>query len=252
MLTEERRMAIVDKAKIEGRVDVVSAAQEFSVAVETIRRDLEVLQRRGLMRRVHGGAIALDRFSREYSVAERRSLNYENKVKIAEIASHYIPHSGTIFLDAGTSTECLGPFLRDNKDLTVITNSLTLATQIGDSSTHIILLSGRIRPITLSAVGELALSAMENFHADIAFVGTNGVSTEIGFTTPDPDEAAMKRKMIAHSRETIMVADSSKFGKSCASRFARFEDVDRIVTDLGVDQGIIAEMEKVGVEVVLA
>ena len=183
MLTEERRMAIVDKAKIEGRVDVVSAAQEFSVAVETIRRDLEVLQRRGLMRRVHGGAIALDRFSREYSVAERRSLNYENKVKIAEIASHYIPHSGTIFLDAGTTTECLGPFLRDNKDLTVITNSLTLATQIGDSSTHIILLSGRIRPITLSAVGELALSAMENFHADIAFVGTNGVSTEIGFNS---------------------------------------------------------------------
>ena len=245
MLTEERRMAIVDKAKIEGRVDVVSAAQEFSVAVETIRRDLEVLQRRGLMRRVHGGAIALDRFSREYSVAE-------NKVKIAEIASNYIPLSGTIFLDAGTSTECLGPFLRDKKDLTVITNSLTLATQIGDSSTHIILLSGRIRPITLSAVGELALTAMENFHADIAFLGTNGVSTEIGFTTPDPDEAAVKRKMIAHSRETIMVADGSKFGKSCASRFARFEDVDRIVTDLGVDQEIIAEIEKAGVEVVLA
>ena len=252
MLTEERRMAIVDKAKIEGRVDVVSAAQEFSVAVETIRRDLEVLQRRGLMRRVHGGAIALDRFSREYSVAERRSLNHENKVKIAEIASNYIPLSGTIFLDAGTSTECLGPFLRDKKDLTVITNSLTLATQIGDSSTHIILLSGRIRPITLSAVGELALTAMENFHADIAFLGTNGVSTEIGFTTPDPDEAAVKRKMIAHSREIIMVADASKFGKSCASRFARFEDVDRIVTVLGVYQEIIAEIEKAGVEVVLA
>ena len=142
--------------------------------------------------------------------------------------------------------------MRDKKDLTVITNSLTLATQIGDSSTHIILLSGRIRPITLSAVGELALTAMENFHADIAFLGTNGVSTEIGFTTPDPDEAAVKRKMIAHSRETIMVADGSKFGKSCASRFARFEDVDRIVTDLGVDQEIIAEIEKAGVEVVLA
>lgn len=252
MLTEERRIAIVEKAKKDGRVDVVSAAQEFSVAVETIRRDLDVLQRRGLMRRVHGGAIALDRFSREYSVAERRTLNYDSKRKIAEIASHYIPDSGSIFLDAGTTTECLAPFLRDKKNLTVITNSLTLATQIGDSTTHVILLSGRIRPVTLSAVGELALSAMENFHADIAFLGTNGVDTEIGFTTPDPDEAAMKRKMIANSRETIMIADGSKFGKTCASRFARIADVDRLVTDLAVDQELIYTVEKEGVEVVFA
>ena len=252
MLTEERRIAIVEKAKKDGRVDVVTAAQEFSVAVETIRRDLEVLQRRGLMRRVHGGAIALDRFSREYSVAERRFLNFESKQKIAEIASHYIPDSGSIYLDAGTSTECLSPYLRDKKDLTVITNSLTLASQIADSTTQVILLSGRIRPVTLSAVGELALTAMENFHADIAFLGTNGVDTEIGFTTPDPDEAAVKRKMIANSKETIMIADSSKFGKSCASRFARITDVDRIVTDLGVDNKVIAKIETEGVEVVFA
>lgn len=252
MLTEERRIAIVEKATKDGRVDVVSAAQEFSVAAETIRRDLDVLQRRGLMRRVHGGAIALDRFSREYSVADRRSLNFESKRKIAEVASHYIPDSGSIFLDAGTTTECLAPYLRDKKNLTVITNSLTLATQIGDSSTNVILLSGRIRPITLSAVGELALSAMENFHADIAFLGTNGVDTEIGFTTPDPDEAAVKRKMIAHSRETIMMADGSKFGKTCASRFARISDVDRFVTDLAVDQELIFTVEKEGVEVVFA
>jgi DeoR family fructose operon transcriptional repressor len=252
LLTEERRIAIVERAKKDGRVDVVTAAQEFSVAVETIRRDLDVLQRRGLMRRVHGGAIALDRFSREYSVAERRALNFESKKKIAEIASHYIPDSGSVYLDAGTSTECLAPYLRDKKNLTVITNSLILATQIADSTTQVILLSGRIRPVTLSAVGELALSAMENFHADIAFLGTNGVDTEIGFTTPDPDEAAVKRKMIAHSRETIMIADSSKFGKTCASRFARISDVDRIVTNLEADQDLIFEVEKSGVEVVFA
>jgi DeoR family fructose operon transcriptional repressor len=93
---------------------------------------------------------------------------------------------------------------------------------------------------------------MENFHADIAFLGTNGVDTEIGFTTPDPDEAAVKRKMIANSKETIMIADSSKFGKSCASRFARITDVDRIVTDLGVDNKVIAKIETEGVEVVFA
>ena len=252
VLTEERRIAIVELAQRDGRVDVVSAAQEFSVAVETIRRDLDVLQRRGLMRRVHGGAIALDRFSREYSVAERRSLHHPNKVKIAEVASQYLPTTGSVLLDAGTTTECLAPYLRDKKELTVITNSLTLATQIGDSSTKVILLSGRIRPITLSAVGELTLTALDNFHADIAFLGSNGVESEIGFTTPDPDESAVKRTMISHARETIVMVDSSKFGKSSATRFARFEDIDRVVADINADAKIVAEMEKAGVEVVLA
>jgi DeoR family transcriptional regulator, fructose operon transcriptional repressor len=252
MLTEERRIAIVEKAKRDGRIDVVAAASEFQVAVETIRRDLDVLQRRGLMRRVHGGAIALDRFSREYSVAERRSHNHEIKIKIAEVAANYLPPSGTVFLDAGTTTECLAPYLRDQKDLTVITNSLTLATQISDSVTSVILLSGKIRPITLSAVGELALSAMENFHADVAFLGTNGVDLTTGFTTPDSDEAAIKRKMAANSRETIVIADHSKFGRICASRFARCEEIDRLITDIAVDHSAIKDFEKIGVEVDLA
>ena len=252
MLTEERRMAIVELAQKDGRVDVVNAASTFSVAVETIRRDLDVLQRRGLMRRVHGGAIALDRFSREYSVAERRSLNNEIKQKIAAIAVQYMPESGTIFVDAGTTTECLYPYLRDKKELTVVTNSLILATDIGDSSTNVILLSGRIRPITLSAVGDLALNAMENFHADIAFLGTNGVDSEIGFTTPDPDESAVKRKMIAHARETILMVDSSKFGKSYATRFAKLTDIDRVITDMDADNTEVQKLEKSGIEVVLA
>jgi DeoR family fructose operon transcriptional repressor len=252
VLTEERRIAIVELAKKDGRVDVVSAAQEFSVAVETIRRDLDVLQRRGLMRRVHGGAIALDRFSREYSVAERRSLNHQSKVKIAEVAAQYLPQSGSVLLDAGTTTELLAPYLRDKKELSVITNSLTLATLVADSETQVILLSGRIRPVTLSAVGELTVAALENFHADIAFIGTNGVDNEFGLTTPDPDEAAVKRRMIAHARETIVMADKSKFGKSSATRFAKFEDIDRMICDVAVDQGSVSAMESAGVEVVLA
>lgn len=252
MLTEERRIALVEQARKVGRVDVVNAAKTFSVAVETIRRDLDVLQRRGLMRRVHGGAIAMDRFTREFSVAERRGIQYEQKMKIAEVASKYIPMSGSIFLDAGTTIECLNPYLRDRKDLTVITNCIVSALQIGDSSTNVILLSGKLRPLTLSAVGELALSAMEDFHVDISFLGTNGVDPIIGFTTPDPDEAAVKRKMISHSKETIMIADSTKFGQSYAARFAQIHDIDRLITDVNVDQSSIAIIEKSDVEVVLA
>jgi DeoR family fructose operon transcriptional repressor len=169
----------LNPAERDGRVDVVSAAHEFSVAVETIRRDLDVLQRRGLMRRVHGGAIALDRIFTRVLRCRTEIFAPCNKVKIAEVAAQYLPTTGSVLLDAGTTTECLAPYLRDKKELTVITNSLTLATQIGDSSTKVILLSGRIRPITLSAVGELHLQHSDNFHADIAFLGATVLKVKL-------------------------------------------------------------------------
>jgi DeoR family fructose operon transcriptional repressor len=93
---------------------------------------------------------------------------------------------------------------------------------------------------------------MENLHADIAFLGTNGVDVNIGFTTPDSDESAVKRKMISHARETILMVDSSKFGKSFATRFAKLNEIDRVITDIGADNSSVQEMEKSGIEVVLA
>ncbi|NBV95711.1 MAG: DeoR/GlpR transcriptional regulator, partial [Actinobacteria bacterium] len=182
-------MKIVDLATREGRVDAQDAAERLSVAVETIRRDLDVLQRRGLMRRVHGGAIAVHRLNREFTVSERRALNHSAKLKIAEVAARHIPEQGTIIVDSGTTTQCLSVYLRDKSELTVVTNSLDLATEIGSTSTRVILISGRIRPTTMSGVGDLALKALENISADVAFIGANGVDLKSGFTTPDPDEA---------------------------------------------------------------
>lgn len=251
MLAEERRIQIIELARNEGRVDAVDAASRMAVAVETIRRDLDVLQRRGLIRRVHGGAISAERYAREYSVAERRTINREIKEKIATFAATYIPSHGTIFVDAGTTTEGLAPHLRDRKTLTVVTNSLILAAGIGDSETNVILVSGRIRPITLSAVGSLTIAALENLQADLAFIGTNGIDAKYGFTTADSDEAAVKRTMIARSRESIVLADHAKFGKSYTVRFADLQSVDRLVTDVDAPTSIIDEVKSAGLEVVI-
>jgi DeoR family transcriptional regulator, fructose operon transcriptional repressor len=252
MLAEERRMQLIEWSKLDGRIDALAAAGKLNVAVETVRRDLDVLQRRGLLRRVHGGAIAASRYSHEFTFPERQGRNPEQKLRIAQIASQYIPEEGCIFVDGGTTTEFLGEFLRNRPQLMVVTNSLSLASRIGESSTPLFFLSGRVRPTTLSAVGSKTVDDLMTYKAQIAFLGANGIDMQSGFTTVDPDEAAVKRVMIQNATETIVLADNSKFGASYSALFAGFENIDRLVTDVDADPAHVDALAEKGIEVVLA
>lgn len=252
MLAEERRMQLVEWSKLDGRIDALAAAGKLNVAVETVRRDLDVLQRRGLLRRVHGGAIAASRLSHEFTLPERKSRNPEQKQRIGQIASQYLPEEGCIFVDGGTTTEFLGEALRNRPQLMVVTNSLSLASRIGESSTPLFFLSGRIRPTTLSAVGSKTVEDLMTYKAQIAFLGANGIDMESGFATVDPDEAAVKRLMIQNAAETIVLADNSKFGANYSALFASFEEIDRVVTDVEADRTYVDKLSENGIEVVLA
>jgi DeoR family fructose operon transcriptional repressor len=252
LLAEERRLQLLAYARSEGRVDAADAAERLHVAVETIRRDLELLQRQGVMRRVHGGGILVDRFPAEYSVAVRRTQNSEIKSRIAEVASQYIPSSGTIIIDAGTTTEYLAPYLRDKSELTVVTNSLNLSLAIGESKTNVIVIGGRIRPITLSTVGTLAMSSIGEIFASVAFLATNGIDAKAGLTTPDIEEAEVKRSMVRNSQECIVLADSTKFGQRFGSRFADLDSIDRLVTDINAPSQSLETLRAFDLEVVLA
>ncbi len=251
-LAAERRIELVTLAREIGKVDVLNAAERFGVAVETIRRDLDLLQRQGIMRRVHGGGILVDRIQSEFSVEVRRSQNHEIKRRIAEIAASYIPKSGSIIVDAGTTTELLAPFLRDKSELTVITNSLNLSLAIGDSRTNVILLGGRIREITLSSVGTHALKMVSSLNASVSFIATNGIDSKVGFTTPDVDESEVKRVMIANTQETIVLADHTKFSQVFTSSFASISEIDRIITDVNAPMDQVDALRANEVEVVLA
>lgn len=147
LLAAERRLELIALAKEVGKVDALNAAERFGVAVETIRRDLDLLQRQGIMRRVHGGGILIDRIQSELSVEIRRSQNHGVKQRIAEVAASYIPKSGTVIVDAGTTTELLAPHLRNRSTLTVVTNSLNLSLAIGESETNVILLGEEFAPL---------------------------------------------------------------------------------------------------------
>lgn len=252
MLAEERRLLIVDWTLDEGRLDAAEAANKLGVAAETVRRDLDVLQRRGILRRVHGGAIALERFAHEYTIPERLDRNPDAKSRIAETAAQYIPSEGCIFVDGGTTTEFLANSLRNKKDLLVVTNSVTLATKIADSSTKTHMLGGRIRPATLSAVGAKTVDDLRQLNAVVSFIGVNGISPDLGLTAYDTDEALVKQVMIENSVERIVLADNSKFGSIYPVTFGGPKDFDRLVTDLETEDSFIDRFTASGVEVVVA
>jgi DeoR family fructose operon transcriptional repressor len=252
LLAEERRLLIVDWTRNDGRIDAAEAATKLGVAAETVRRDLDVLQRRGILRRVHGGAIALERFAHEFTIPERLDRNPDAKKRIGETAAQYIPSEGCVFVDGGTTTEFLAPALRNRSNLLVVTNSVTLASKIADSSTKTYMLSGRIRPTTLSTVGARTVQDLSQLNAVVAFVGVNGISPDLGLTAFDTDEALVKQVMIKNSEERILLADNSKFGATYPVTFGGPENFDRLVTDFESDSAFIERFTARGVEVVVA
>jgi DeoR family fructose operon transcriptional repressor len=250
---EERQQAILQRAREVGRVDVTSLAQEFDVTPETVRRDLTVLQRAGVVRRVHGGAVVIERLGFEPAVSARESVLTAEKERIAKAALAELPPEGAIIIDAGTTTARFAEVLPTDRELTVVVNSPALAGLLARrSSLNVIMLGGRVRHRTLAVVDDWATAALTRVHADVAFMATNGISVEHGLTTPNPAEAAVKRAMINAARRTVLLADHTKIGNDYFAVFGQLADVDVVITDTGADSELADEIADAGPRVVLA
>jgi DeoR family transcriptional regulator, fructose operon transcriptional repressor len=250
---EERQQHILDHARTRGRVEVAVLAADLDVTPETVRRDLTVLERRGLLRRVHGGAIPVERFGYEPGVATRSERLVTEKERIAKAAVAELPDEGTVLIDAGTTTGRMAELLPHDRELTIVTNSLGVANHVAThSNLSLYLLGGRVRGRTLAAVGEWATRALLDVFVDVAFVGSNGISVERGLTTPDQSEAAVKRAMIRSARRAVVLADHTKVGLDHFALVAPLADIDTIVTDSGLDAETAAELEALGPEVIRA
>jgi len=253
MYAEERQGEIARQARSEGRVDVAELAVAFSVSLETVRRDLTALERAGVLRRVHGGAIPAERLRHEPALAVRAGSHTEEKRRIAEAALVELNGATTVLLDAGTTTAQLAHLLPLGQDLTVVTNALPIAMALAtrtDLTVH--LLGGRVRHRTMATVDHVALAELADLSVDVAFLGTNGVSVQRGLTTADPAEAAVKRAMVRAARRAVVLADASKLGDDQFARFAALDDVETLVMDSSVDPRIAVELEAAGPRVVLA
>ncbi|MGZ6793474.1 MAG: DeoR/GlpR family DNA-binding transcription regulator [Mycobacteriales bacterium] len=253
MYAEERQDEIARQARAQGRVDVAELAVAFSVSLETVRRDLTALERTGVLRRVHGGAIPAERLRHEAALSTRTGAQTEQKRRIAEAALAELDGATTVLLDAGTTTAQLAERLPAGRDLTVVTNALPIALALSartDLTVH--LLGGRVRGTTLATVDAAALAGLAEMTVDVAFLGTNGISVERGLSTADPAEAAVKRAMVAAARRAVVLADASKVGDDQFARFAGLEDVETLVMDNAVDPRVAADLEAAGPRVVLA
>lgn len=251
MYAPERQQVILDTARADGRVEVVALAERFGVTPETIRRDLSALERRGHLRRVHGGALPMDVLEPEPTVDIRRVRFSDEKLRIAERAAQEIRHGATVLLDSGTTTAALAGMLPADAELTVITNSVSTAAVLQDrSDLDLLLLGGRVRPRTGAAVGAWLEHSLADVCVDVAFLGANGYSVARGFTTPDQVEAAAKRAMIAAARQAVVVADSSKAGQVNLHRFGTVADAALLITDTGLDDETAESFDAVGLDLV--
>ncbi|MFE3541699.1 DeoR/GlpR family DNA-binding transcription regulator [Nocardia sp. NPDC059177] len=255
MYAEERQQAIATLIGQRGRVSVAELADRYEVTTETVRRDLAVLDRLGLIRRVHGGAVGAGALTTiELGTVERDNTRAAEKDRIAELAQRFLPRSGgSVLFDAGTTTARVAAAVSTDLDLVAVTNSLPIATRLtGFAGVRVQLLGGRVRGVTQAAVGAETLRLLGELRVDVALVGTNGLTLRHGLSTPDPEEAAVKRAMIAAADRVVVVADASKIGREDFVRFGAVTDIDVLVTDTEIPSPARADLAEAGIEVVLA
>lgn len=253
MYAQQRQRQILDSLEASHRVSVSDLADRFGVAAETVRRDLDDLQRRDLLVRVHGGAVARRSAVLEPDLRSRHETNPEVKQRIGAAAAALLPDDpqASVLLDAGSTVSALAPRLSE-RDGVVITHSLDIAQALlALSGPEVHLLPGRLRPGTGAAVGVAAVDAVRRLRPEVAFLGCNGFDEE-SLYTPDPDEGAVKSAIMARAARRIVLADSSKARTHHLVAFADMAEVDVLVTDDGLPPDLHEALLATGVEVVLA
>lgn len=254
MYAEERRQEIARLVTERGRAAVTGLAERYAVTPETVRRDLAALEAHGLLRRVHGGAVAADVLAAgEIGVGERELTNAAAKRGIAEAACELVPPGGSVLLDSGTTVFQVARGISLEEHLTVVTNSVPAAAFLGaHPAVDVQMIGGRIRGLTQAAVGAAAVGVLGALHADIAFIGTNGLSGTRGLSTPDLDEAAVKTAMLHAADRVVLLADATKFGHESLVRFGMLSEIDTLITDEAPPADLADALTRADVEVVIA
>lgn len=252
VLNEERRSAILDLVKRDGRALVRDLAVTIGSSEVTIRRDLDVLQKRGLLQRTHGGALPARTVAEaDFNLAEHELKHPREKVAIAEAAAGMVHEGQTIVLGSGSTTTAIARALRGFKNLTVITNSISIAAELAGSDVDVILTGGMLRKQSRSLIGPLAEQSLSRLRADMFFMGTDGIDTHVGLFTQNLLGAQLVRVMVEMSSRTIVVCDSSKFGKESLYTVIPITKVRGVITDKQIPEAALKALREIGVEVTL-
>lgn len=237
MLTQERYQIILNQLNTHGAVTVTELAAMLDASESTIRRDLNALAKAGKVNKVFGGATSVKRMSGvdETRVTARETTMQEEKRRIARYAATLVEDGDFVYIDSGTTTWYLAEYLK-NERATYVTNGVNIAQKLLQSGLSVYLIGGRIKPVTEAVVGAEGVRSLEGYHFTKAFMGTNGIDLDAGFTTPDLEEARVKERAVRQSYMTFILADSTKFCRVYPVSFAKLEDCCIITEHLPDDR----------------
>lgn len=253
MVPAKRRKIIADLVEEKNSVSVGDLCNRFDVSDMTIRRDLRILHNEGVIERVHGGAVARRGRSYEPPFRMREEINPDAKKAIAREAYRLIIEGDSLALDVGTTTLMLAEELVDMPNLTVVTSSLYIANVLADAPNMRLILSGGIlREGENSMVGFIAERTYSDFHVDKAFVGIAGFNVANGLTEYNLEDALVKKAMIRNSEEKIILADSTKLGRTVFTQVAPLSEIDTIITDDAAPDKVVEDLRQSGIKVIVA
>jgi DeoR family transcriptional regulator of aga operon len=253
--TSERRQRITAMLQELGSVQVLSLADQFAVSAQTIRKDLQYLEGRGVATRSYGGAISalVVGAPSEPPIETKRTLRASEKDAIGRRAAALVVPGDSIILDSGTTTAHIARYLPDSEDITVVTNDAgVLAELVAKKNIQVVMLGGALRRKNLAFYGGQTLAAMSELSVDKLFLGVDGLHLEHGVTTHFESEAQLNRLMVRSATQVVAVTDSSKFGRKCLHRIAGLEELHTLVTDADAPPAVVEAMRGCGVELILA
>ncbi|MGJ3508493.1 DeoR/GlpR family DNA-binding transcription regulator [Enemella sp. A6] len=235
MLPEERRLRIIDGLQASSSLRTEQLASSLGVSIETIRRDFRALEKKGLLRRVHGGAVSLDGHQMEAPYPDRALEQNEEKSEIATAVVDLFPSGGTVFLDLGTTVAAVVTALPRDYQGTIVTTSVYVAMLLAHHDHLTVLVAGgRMRRGDLSLSGGATLRFLDGVYPDMAIISTGAVDPRAGITDYNPDELETKRVMLRNAKRSLAVADSTKFGRVAPFQICPIDEPDLIVTDSGL------------------
>ena len=251
-LAARRRQRLVALVESRGAARLEELSAALGVSQATVRRDLNAVSAAGRLRRVHGGAVATDQRIDEPHFDVKAGAAAAEKGRIAAAAVRLLDADDTVYLDSGSTVLALARLLHGWTRLTVVTNSLPVATELVGRGPRLIILGGELRSTSRAIVGPLTRHMLEDLHVDRALMGTFALSLDDGLTTTDPAEAFTKQLVLSRAREVILLADSSKLGTRSFVRAGRLAEIDVLVTDAGIDARTARTLDRRGVRVIAA
>ena len=248
----ERHQHIIEKLKKEGAVKVIDLCNELNVSSVTIRKDLKLLEDKELLYRTHGGGTASNPYTVDRPVKEKVMIKAGEKLSIGQTAARLIAPNDCILIASGTTVVSLAKSIQPKGNLTVITAALNVAMElIHHPNVEVIQLGGITRKSSSSVTGNYAEKILEDFSCSKLFLGVDGIDVEFGLTTTNMMEAQLNKKMISASQKTIVLADSSKFGKRGFGRICGLEDIEQVITDANISPHMVETLKGMGIEVTI-